>query len=60
MTDTLRLHAKAERPTFQQLQAVGMAIVSATGRTLFRRPDTFDMSSPASYFLRFGNPSQIE
>ena len=51
MTDTLRLHAKAERPTSQQLQAVGMAVVNATGMTLFRRPGTFDMTSTRSYFV---------
>lgn len=49
--DTLRLYAKAERPTPQQLQAVGMTVVSATGMTLFRRPDTFDMTRPTSYFV---------
>ena len=51
MTDTLRLHAKVERPTFQQLQAVGVTIVDATGSTLYRRPDTFDVTNPQCYFV---------
>ena len=51
MTDTLRLYAKVERPTFQQLQAVGMTVVTSTGETLYRRPDTFDMTSPTGYFV---------
>ena len=51
MADTLRLREKAERPTSPQLQAVGMTVVNATGMTLFRRLDTFDMSSPQSYFV---------
>lgn len=41
MIDTLRLRARLGRPTSQQLQAVGMAVVTATGATLFRRRDTF-------------------
>ena len=52
MTDTLRLYAKVERPTFQQLQAVGMTAVNSSGTTLFRRPSTFDMDSATSYFFR--------
>ena len=51
MTDTLRLYAKVERPTSQQLQAVGMTVVTSTGETLYRRPDTFDMTSPTGYFV---------
>ena len=51
MTDTLRLYAKVGRPTFQQLQAVGMNVVTSTGETLYRRPDTFDMTSPTGYFV---------
>ena len=51
MADTLRLHARSERPTFQQLHAVGMAIASATGATLFRRPGTFDVDNPSGYFV---------
>ena len=50
-TDTLRLHAKVERPTSQQLQAVGVTIVDATGSTLYRRPDTFDVTNPQCYFV---------
>ena len=51
MADTLRLHARVERPTFQQLQAVGMTIVEATGSTLYRRPDTFNVHDPWGYFV---------
>ena len=51
MTDTLRLYAKVGRPTSQQLQAVGMTVVNSSGTTLFRRPDTFGMEGPTSYFV---------
>ena len=58
MADTIMLHARAGRPTFQKLQAVSTTIVSPTCATLFRRPDTFDITIPTSYFFR--DSSQTE
>ena len=51
MTDTLRVRAKVERPTLQQLQAVGMTVVATTGRALYRRPVAFGMIAPDGFFV---------
>ena len=50
LTNVLRLHAGAERPTFDQLRAVGMTIRESTGQTIYQRPHTFDLKRPDGYF----------
>ena len=49
-TNVLRLHAGVERPTFDQLKAVGMTVDPSTGSTVFRMPGTFKIRDPAGYF----------
>ena len=50
LTNVLRFHAGTERPTFDQLKAVGMAIREDTGLTVYQRPRTFDLVGPDGYF----------
>ena len=49
-TNLLRLHANVERPTFDQLKAIGMTIGPAAGVTIFRFPATFNLRGPNGYF----------
>lgn len=51
LTNILRMHAQVERPTFAQLRSIGMTVVTATGRTVYQRPTTFDLADPMGYFV---------
>ena len=50
LTNTIRLYAKVERPTFEQLKAIGVTINPVGGQAIFRRPDTFQIRDPIGYF----------
>lgn len=50
MTNALRLRAQVERPTFAQLRAIGMTVVTATGKTAYQRPTAFNLTGPSGYF----------
>lgn len=41
LTNTIMLYDKVERPTFGQLEAIGMTIDPVDGHTIFKRPDAF-------------------
>ena len=49
-TNILRLHAGVERPTYDQLKAIGMTINPASGKTVFQMPSTFQVRGPLGYF----------
>ena len=50
ISDTLAIHSREDRPTYQQLHAVDMAVVNSAGCTWFRGPDISDMANPSGYF----------
>ena len=50
MTNTLRMHAQVERPTFAQLRAIGMTVITATSRAVYQRPTAFNLADPKGYF----------
>ena len=50
LTNILRLHAKVERPTFEQLKLIGMAILQSTGEMAYRRPNAFYIDGHRGYF----------
>ena len=52
LPNLLRLHAGAERPTFDQLRTAGMTIRMETGRTVYHCPTTFDLKRPDGYFVQ--------
>ena len=43
LTAVLRLHAGCERPTFEQLKSLGVTIIEGTGKTVYQRPETFNL-----------------
>ena len=45
-----RTHAQVERPTFAQLRAIEMTVVTATGLAVYQRPKTFDIRGPQGHF----------
>ena len=49
-TNLTRLYYKVERPTSEQLNLIGLAVVQATGQTAFHRPKAFDLADPSGYF----------
>ena len=50
LTNILRLHAKVERPAFEQLKMIGMTIVSSPGATVFQKPNAFGLDDPLGFF----------
>ena len=51
LTNQIRLHAKVERPTFEQIKLIGMTVIQSTGDALFQRPKAFDLDDPSGYSL---------
>ena len=51
MNNILRMHAQVGRPTFAQLRFIGMTVVTSTGRTAYRRPQTSNLKDPKGYFV---------
>ena len=51
MCNVLRLYAKDERPTFEQLKAIGVTLVTSTNLDLPQRPKTFDLPGPRGFFV---------
>ena len=51
LTSVLRLHAGADRPTFDQLRADGMAIREDTRTAVYQRPKTCNLRSPDGYLM---------
>ena len=49
-TNLLRLHARVERPTYDQLKSIGMTIDPKTNRTIFQRPVVFNLRDVSGYF----------
>ena len=50
ITNVLRLHAQVERPTYEQLKSIGMAIDLSTNKTISQRPDGFPERNGNGYF----------
>ena len=50
LTSVLRLLAGSERPTFDQLKAVGMTISDGTGKAEYEKHDTFNSKRQDGYF----------
>ena len=50
-TNLIRLHAKVERPTFEQIKMIGLTVIQSTGLTVFQRPKAFDLVDPGGYFV---------
>ena len=46
----LRLRAVVERPTYDQLKAIGMTINPTSGKTIFQMPSIFQVRGPLGYF----------
>ena len=49
-TNLLRLHANVERPTYDQLKAIGMTIGPSKGLTIFRFPTVLNLRDANGYF----------
>ena len=49
LANILRLYYKVERPTYEQLKLVGMAIAQSAGLTVFSRPNAFDIDDPSGF-----------
>ena len=50
LTNLIRLHAKVERPTFEQIKMIGLTVVQNSGTTAPQRPKAFDLVDPTGYF----------
>ena len=50
LTNLIRLHAKVERPTFEQIKMIGLTVLQTTGAAVFQRPKAFDLVDPSGYF----------
>ena len=48
--NVLRLRANVERPTYEQLKAIGLTIGPNTGGTLSQRPTAFNLRGTGGYF----------
>ena len=51
MRNVLRLYAKAERPTFEQLNDIGMTVVTSANLTSPQRSETFDLPDPLGFVV---------
>ena len=51
LANLIRWRAKVERPTFEQIQMIGLTVVPSTGHAIFQRPTTFELDNPSGYFL---------
>ena len=51
MANVIRLYSKAERPTFEQLKAIDMTVLTPTGMTLLQRPKAFVLNDHTGFFL---------
>ena len=48
-TNMARLRARVERPTFEQIELIGLIAVRSTGGMVFQRANAFDLSGPIGY-----------
>ena len=49
-TNLLRLHARVDRPTYDQLKSIGMTIGPSSNKTIFQRPEVFNVIDVSGYF----------
>ena len=50
MSNTPRLYAKVGRPTFEQLELIGMPIAQVTGGVISQKPTAFDLNGLLVFF----------
>ena len=48
-TNLIRLYAKVERPTSEQLKLIALTVIQATGQAVFQGPKAFYLSGPSGY-----------
>ena len=50
IANVLRLRARVDRPTYDQLESIGMTIGPLTRKTIFRKPDVSSVRADRGYF----------